>query len=208
MNHPPSQSTPASVHGQTMLRPRPLLPAVLGGVALLAALAIQSGSSSADPASSASPSASAAASAAPDAGAALPRFDAEPFSDEKTERPTAAEWKPLKPVALTDPLPFDCNAYRLREWIKIRCSGLQSASIALLGGGREGVLVGVDPAAPDSFGVPRGGEVVFPVRRGDRRVFEWSTFGEAYDGIGFPILAFLISESWAPDEPGPRILAP
>jgi hypothetical protein len=170
----------------------------------------------ADPAATALPSASApgpasasaAASAAPDAGPSLPRFDAEPFSDEKTPRPSLAEWKPVQPVALTDPLRFGCNAYRLREWVRIRCSSLATSSIALLGGSPEGIALWVDTPLPDSFNIPPGGEVIFPVRRGDRRIFEWSTFGESYEGIGFPVIAFLISESWAPDEPAPRIIAP
>jgi hypothetical protein len=182
----------------------------LGGAALAASFALQPGSRAADPAPSdsaaaASPTASAAASAVSDAGPAIPRFDAEPFSDEKTPRPTLDEWKPTKPVALTEPLPFGCNAYRVREWVKIRCSKLASAEITMLGGSREGVLLFIDPVTEFSI-VPSGGEVLFPVRRGDRRVFEWSTFGESYEGPGFPTIAFLISASWAPDEPSPRII--
>jgi hypothetical protein len=121
--------------------------------------------------------------------------------------PTPAEWKPTTPVRLTDPLPFECNAYRLREWVKIRCSHLQTAELAFLGGERDGVTLFVDPPPKDGSPASPGGEIVFPVRRGDRRVFEWSMFGESYEGIGFPQLAFLISESWAPDEPAPVIIA-
>jgi hypothetical protein len=54
----------------------------------------------------------------------LPRFDAVPFTDEKTPLPTLEEWKPVAPVALSDPLRSDCNAYRVREWIKIHCTAL------------------------------------------------------------------------------------
>ncbi len=166
-----------------------------------------------EPSPSASASAEASASAASsasgpgaDAGPPpLPRFDAEPFGEEKTPRPTPADWKPTTPVMLSEPLPFDCNAYRVREWIKIRCSKLQTAELTCIGGSREGVSLFVDPPLKD-FPVSPGGEIVFPVRRGDRRVFEWSRFGESYEGVGFPELAFLISESWAPDEPSPVII--
>jgi hypothetical protein len=51
-----------------------------------------------------------------------------------------------------------------------------------------------------------GGEIVFPVRRGDRRVLEWSTFGDGYNGPESIDVAFLLSESWVADEPGPVIL--
>lgn len=148
----------------------------------------------------------AAPSAAPDAGAPLPRFDAEPFSEEKTPRPGAAEWKPTTPVALTEPLPFGCNAYRYKEWVKIRCSKLASASLALLGGNREDTFLFIDrPPQPDW--PPQGGEVMFAVRRGDRRVIEWSTFGDSYDGPGAPEVALMVSESWAPGDAAPVIIA-
>jgi hypothetical protein len=35
----------------------------------------------------------------------------------------------------------------------------------------------------------------------------WLTFGDTYDGLGFPEVALLISESWAPGDPGPMIIA-
>lgn len=153
-----------------------------------------------------SPSLSAAARVPDDAGP-LPRFDAQPFADEKTPPPTAAEWKPTVPVALTGATHAGCNAYRLREWVKIRCSKLSTSALALLGGAREGVTFYLDQDQWKSP-VPPGGEAMFPVRRGDRRVIEWSTFGDSYEGPGAPEVAFLISESWAPNDPGPTIIAP
>jgi hypothetical protein len=148
----------------------------------------------------------AAPSASPDAGAPLPRFDEAPFSDEKTPRPGPEAWKPTTPVALTEPLPFGCNAYRTREWVKIRCSKLATSRIALLGGAREDVFLFLDRPKFEN-GIPEGAEVMFAVRRGDRRVIEWSTFGESYDGPGLPVVAFMISESWAPGDPAPVIIA-
>jgi hypothetical protein len=161
-----------------------------------AALALSAGKSAAEP----TPAASAA-----DAGAPLPRFDVAPWTEEKTPLPTPADWKPTTPVALTDPLPFNCNAYRVREWVKIRCSHLSTSTLALLGGSREGVALFIDPP-PQEQQTPPGGEVVFAVRRGDRRVFEWSTFGDSYEGPGSPEVAFLISEAWVTGDAGPSII--
>lgn len=209
----------ASSQKRAALVSKVVIVAGLGVAALLGSFLVKPGSSSAGPAGSADPAASAPASAAVSAGPAagapaseagptpLPKFDAEPFSAEKSPAPTPADWKPTTPVALTDPLPHGCKAYRVREWVKIRCSQLQSSEIAMLTGDREGVMLFIDPPIPDRSPASPGGEIVFPVRRGDRRVFEWSTFGESYEGPGFPELAFLISESWAPDEPSPRIIA-
>jgi hypothetical protein len=171
-------------------RSTPVFKAFLGTLALSAALALRPGASAADPA---------------DAGAPLPRFDAEAWSDEKTPLPTLAEWKPTTPVALTDPLPSGCNAYRVREWVKVRCSKLRTSTVALLGGSRDGVGLFLDPLR-NELESPQGGEIVFPARRGDRRVFEWSTFGDAYDGPGSPTVAFLISEAWLSGDGAPTLL--
>ncbi len=172
-------------------------------------------SANSDPAASPSGLASAGASAAPagsdslaDVGpGSMPSLENPPFPEEKSPRPTAAEWKPTTPLLLKDRLPFECNAYRVREWIKIRCSKLMTAELASLSGSRDGVLLFVDPPPPGGFPASPGGEIVFPLRKGDRRVFEWSMFGESYEGVGFPTLAFMISASWAPDEPNPVIIA-
>ena len=143
------------------------------------------------------------AAAIPADAGVLPRFDAAPFAEERTPAPTGAEWKPIDPVALTASSQPGCNADRLREWVRIRCSHLPTSVLAQLGGSREGVSLFIDP--PGSW-VPPGGEVMFPVRRGDRRVFEWSTFGDSYEGVGAPEVAFRISESWAPGDAAPTIL--
>lgn len=173
-----------------------VLTAALMASALAGTLALWPGASAADPA----PAASAA-----DAGAPLPRFDEAAWPDEKSPLPTPADWKPSTPVALTDPLPFKCNAYRVREWVKIRCSHLSTSSMALLGGAREGVALFIDPPELPQ-GAPLGGEIAFAVRRGDRRMFEWSTFGDSYEGPGSPEVAFLISEAWVNGEAAPTIL--
>jgi hypothetical protein len=175
---------------------RRLLTAALMASSLGATMALWPGASAADPA----PAASAA-----DAGAPLPRFDEAAWPDEKSPLPTPADWKPTTPVALTDPLPFHCNAYRVREWVKIRCSHLDTSTLALLAGNREGAVLFIDPP-PDTQRTPPGGEVVFAVRRGDRRMFEWSTFGDSYEGPGSPEVAFLISEAWVTGDAGPSII--
>jgi hypothetical protein len=80
-----------------------------------------------------------------------------------------------------------------------------TSSIALLGGAKEGVSLFIPPVPKDrSFST--GGEVIFPVRHGDRRMIEWSTFGDGYEGPMGVELAFVISESWVSDEPTPTIL--
>ncbi|MFT3772648.1 MAG: hypothetical protein QM820_45230 [Minicystis sp.] len=173
---------------------KPALVAALGGAVILASLAVRPRESAAGPTSL----------AGPDGGPPLERFDVQPFADEQTPLPDGAAWKPVGPVSLTDPLPSSCRAYRLREWVKIHCASFSTSAIAQLGGSREGVAMFL---VPSRFGgVPEGGELIFPVRRGNRRVFEWSTFGDSYEGPGSPEVAFMISESWLPGEAAPTII--
>src|SRR6185437_13229155 len=178
---------PRCLPEDAMNRPSPTLVAAAAGIVALAAFALRP--------------APAAALTDADAGV-LPPFDAAPFPEEKTPMPKVEEWKPATPVALTSALPRACNAYRVREWVKIHCSDRATSSIALLGGSREGVgFFLVPPRSGDM--APMAGDIVFPVRRDDRRMIEWSTFGDSYDGVGTPEFDFMISESWAPGDPGP-----
>ena len=52
----------------------------------------------------------------------------------------------------------------------------------------------------------RAAEAIFPVRRGDGRIFQIVQFGEGYDGpLGWNV-AFVISEQWAEGEAAPIIV--
>jgi hypothetical protein len=135
-------------------------------------------------------------------------LDAEPFPAEATKLPTAAEWTAAPRVRLSrrGPAAEGCRAYRLREWLRVRCPDLTIATISLLGGQTEGVAFWITPS-PEGSGLPRGGEVMFPVRRGDRRVVQITTFGAGYDGPFTILPAVIIQEQWLDGDPAPIISA-
>ncbi|AUX32956.1 MULTISPECIES: hypothetical protein [Sorangium] len=145
--------------------------------------------------------------AATDAGEERP-LDAEPFPAEPSKQPTAAEWKAAPRVRLsrTGPAAAGCRAYRMREWLRIRCPELTVSAISLLGGKTEGVAFWIDPPRGGSE-LPRGGEVMFPIRRGDRRVIQILTFGPGYDGPFTLLPAIVVQEQWLDDEPAPTVTA-
>jgi hypothetical protein len=142
-----------------------------------------------------------------DAGDELP-LDAAPFPPEPSKQPTAAEWKAAPRVRLSraGPAAAGCRAYRAREWLRIRCPELTVSAISLLGGKTEGVAFWIDPPRSGSE-LPRGGEVMFPIRRGDRRVIQILTFGPGYDGPFTLLPAIVIQEQWLEDEPAPTVTA-
>ncbi|WP_437312011.1 hypothetical protein [Sorangium sp. So ce388] len=135
-------------------------------------------------------------------------LDAEPFPGEPSKQPTAAEWKAAPRVRLsrTGPAAAGCRAYRTREWLRIRCPELTVSAISLLGGKTEGVAFWIDPPRGGSE-LPRGGEVMFPIRRGDRRVIQILTFGPGYDGPFTLLPAIVVQEQWLDDEPAPTVTA-
>ncbi|WP_437932442.1 hypothetical protein WMF37_25340 [Sorangium sp. So ce291] len=135
-------------------------------------------------------------------------LDAEPFPAEPSKQPTAAEWKTAPRVRLSrsGPAAAGCRAYRTREWLRIRCPELTVSAISLLGGKTEGVAFWIDPPRGGSE-LPRGGEVMFPIRRGDRRVIQILTFGPGYDGPFTLLPAIVVQEQWLDDEPAPTVTA-
>ncbi len=156
------------------------------------------------------PSAKASASAAAAAkvvippwpgGEKAPAFDAEPFPEEKSKAPADEEWKSATKVrpSRISPTLSGCRVWRLREWVKVHCD-IKTAVVRLLAGSTEGVTLTVpdslipekefelDPwklASAHFETMGRFGDLVFPVRRGDRRVFEWMRL-EVWDNYEGP----------------------
>ncbi len=132
----------------------------------------------------------------------LPAFDAEAFPAEKSRAPTLAEWTAAPRVRLTRMIKTSgCNAARVREWVKIHCD-LQTAGLRLIAGSTDGVALWVaEPIGYSPFlTMGRFSEIVFPVRQGDRRIFELLRleFGE-WDGWG-TTSSFLVEEEWLEGE--------
>lgn len=131
----------------------------------------------------------------------VPRFDVEPIPTDPSPRPSRADWK-AAPVArearVTDP---GCRVQRIREWFRINCTAL---AIQLTAGTREGVEFGGTMERKPEPGEPRSFDdvwVVFPVKRGDRRVFQtyrWSRWS-----AGEPDA--IASEQWLDGDPLPLI---
>ncbi len=173
-------------------------------IAAAAALLTPAADAPADPAASAAPASSAAPAPARDEGTSL---EAAPPGVETSKAPTAEEWKTAPRVKLARNVAA-CNAYRVREWLKIHCSGFPGAGVSLLAGSRDGVQVWVDPIGGEgSFAMtkPRDAEIILPVRRGDGRLFQIAQFGEGYDGpIGWNN-AYSVSEYWIEGEAAPIV---
>ena len=136
----------------------------------------------------------------------LASFASDPPAAEATPAPKPEEWKAAPAVRLTHDVGA-CRAYRVREWLKVHCSGFPAAGVALLAGSRPGVELWVDPPheAAETMMTARSAEVIFPVRRGDGRLFQIGQFGPGYDGPAAWNLAYTLSEQWIDGDRAPII---
>lgn len=146
--------------------------------------------------SEASSDAGAPPDASPAADAAPPRPPAladDPPSDEKTKAPTKAEWSSAPEVRLARTTDKRCSAKRIREWVRVWCEGWYT-SLSLVSGTRDGLEMAVRESEPSGL------FVIFPARKGDRRLIlvqrqaKWSAVPEA-----------LISEQWLETDKGPIV---
>jgi hypothetical protein len=141
---------------------------------------------------------------------------------EPSAKPKAEEWRGAAPFSLLRPNRF-CDATRVREWLRVSCrfvrggpeaqQVVQLTGIRVVGGSAADVELQdrpPDPGQPlvDQYKnrVPHGIVVIFPVRRGDRRLIEMvePVFEGRYT-VGENAAAML-SALWLPSDPGPTIV--
>lgn len=139
----------------------------------------------------------------------LPAFDLQPFPEEKSPRPKKDDWKAVPEVKLSEGSMSSggsCKLQRLREWVRIFCT-TTTAKITLICGDPEDVYVMMGQVPADWGIFPEEGEIVFPVRKGDRRLFEWQGVEFGYKGANTAVNFLVISELWLPWEEKPVIVA-
>lgn len=132
----------------------------------------------------------------------------EPIPTTASERPTLEEWKSAVVLEVTrrSPEAVGCRAYRVREWLKVHCDFLM-AGIRQLGGGADGVLLWVVPKTSENLWEPgQGGQVILPMRPGDRRVVQFFALdGGDYGGI-WSTPSVVLDEVWLEGAPGPTVI--
>lgn len=158
------------------------------------------GSAAAQPAPS-----TAAAATAPAADEKPIDFEPIPPPPEKLKVPGASEWQSATPVRFTarGPRAAKCRMLRVREWLKVRCEG-QTTAIGLMGGAPDGAFYWL-PQAKEGEPAPPNAEVMFPMKPGDRRVFELFSYGPAYGGSMISP-GLVLQEHWIAGEPAPVVV--
>ncbi len=143
--------------------------------------------------------------APPDAGVPsnrVPTAAPVTWPDTSTDAPSSQEWHGAEaalPTRSVGVRASNCRVRRVREWASIRCFGMPTSAITQLGGMQKGVSFHLDPPGEDRL--PREGVLVFPLRRGDRRVFSFWTLGDGYDGPLTVIPAVVVQADWQGEHP-------
>lgn len=98
---------------------------------------------------------------------------------EESKRPEPSEWAQAQKLELLRPHAL-CTAQTLREWVRIACKSPKDETffgVRVIGGPHDDVRINDLPLSPDEAKkannqTMRGTDVVFPMRRGDRRIME------------------------------------
>jgi hypothetical protein len=117
-------------------------------------------------------------------------LDAAPIPTEKSASPKAAEWGGALHVRPTrrGAAAASCHADLVREWLRVKCAS-ETFAISFLGGDMDGFAFWIDPTTKD-------GEVMMPLRRGAKHVFQLWKAGKDRTGAFAPVPTLVVQEYW------------
>ncbi len=134
-----------------------------------------------------------------------------PVPEEKSKPPTPAEWGAARDLE-TNGQASNCKVRRVREWARVHCEFRATVSIEVVSGNGNdiffSILSGRGPCYPDEQEgeiCVDSNEVVFAMRRGDRRFLQFSQMNFGNYMAGGTVGAIVVSEVWLEDEPGPSL---
>ncbi|MDC0739711.1 hypothetical protein [Polyangium mundeleinium] len=132
-------------------------------------------------------------------------FEPIPIEEGTPKPPTPAEWQSATRVRIhrKGPRAEHCRAWRARGWLKVHCD-TQTTAASLVGGTNRGVSLWM-PEPKEGVPAPPSGQVMFPIKPGDRRIFELFSFGETYGG-SMVSPGLVLQEHWIEGEPAPTLV--
>lgn len=190
--------------------------ASISGLAMCGAVAGLRSVSAASPAASASASALTSASVELNLPVGPPKREPPIELLEKQTIPTTSspvpkldEWKNAIPVDVErgSYASRDCVLIRVREWLKIKCN-LAVGAIYQHAGNPEGVAFWVHPKPEiwSTIDEANGGEMIFPLRVGDRRLLQFFVLRrDPCTSVGFEP-SVLVDENWIEGESAPTVV--
>ena len=122
-----------------------------------------------------------------------------PSASASSPHPRVGDWSAGVDVELARRKP-GCSARLLGEWLRLRCTVPSVENVALVSGEGTGFAASI-------IGELRNGiEVVFPLRRGDRRLVVGNTAQWGYNQVSGRATEMVISEVWLDTDPFPEVV--
>ncbi len=133
-----------------------------------------------------------------------PLLAQERVPETRSTPPASTDWAGAKRVRLarSPSVGAGCQAWRIREWLKIDC-GDDPIEFSLLSGKSTDVFFQMDPFIDRT--PPSGGYMVLRMQRGDFRVIQSFSFTQFGYGGGALSASNLIEEDWSGETEGPVV---
>jgi hypothetical protein len=143
--------------------------------------------------------------------------------DEKSKAPALAEWNAATDIGGKFEEASSCKLRRVREWLRFHCEGENFLGAELLGGTTTEVAFfqAVDEGTCTKVALNEQVlapicktkvEIVFPLRRGDRRFFQivrrgrYNSWSPMTDFRPMVVVGATLSAAWVEDEPSPVVV--
>jgi hypothetical protein len=125
-------------------------------------------------------------------------LDAVAIPSERSPSPKVADWTTAIRVRPTRRSPAaSCRVEIVREWMRAKCAG-EAFAISMLGGDIDGIAYWIDPATKE-------GEVLMPLRRGGKHVFQFWKPGRDRTGAFAPEPGLVVQQYWLEGAAAPTV---
>jgi len=174
-----------------------------GAVLMLGVLGVVQG----QPSGSASASASARPPVAPSEWAEPQLLASVTIPATASEKPKRDEWKDapeVKVLARTGNAKR-CKAQVLREYLRVSCPQVVAGIRQYVGSTKDVELFMYAKDINNMWAEPNGGEIVFPLRKGDAYLFQFFELSSEYEGFGVS-QSVLVDVSWSGGRKAPTVV--
>jgi hypothetical protein len=124
-----------------------------------------------------------------------------------SEKPKRDEWKDaveVKVLARTTGAKR-CRAQVLREWMRVSCPQVVAGIRQYVGPTKDVELFIYAKSIDNLWAEPNGGDVVFPLRKGEAYLFQFFEVSSNYEGFGVS-QSMLVDVSWSGGRKAPTVV--
>jgi len=127
---------------------------------------------------------------------------------DKSPLPKRDEWQSARRVQFTRVGAGNerCSAELLREYLRVTCTMSMSVVRQYVGGTDDVAVRLIPDPGKEADNFPIGGEVVFPLRRGDGYLFAFFGVDFGYAGGAFPSEPHVVDAFWPEGDPAPTVV--